>query len=105
MRGIHAPLDLQLHVFMLVNNLPPVSDGDKSLVKKNFIENLFRKYDQVSSFLRIWSHLQKKSVLENFLFCALTERTNEKKTLQSMGTITTRGKPPEVFLGKNVLKI
>ena len=25
------------------------------------------------SFLRIWSHLLKKSLMENFIFCAVTE--------------------------------
>ena len=32
------------------------------------IENFFDKYDQLRSFLRIWSHLLKKSLMENFIF-------------------------------------
>ena len=32
------------------------------------IKNLFSKCDQIRSFLRIWSHLPKKSSMENFIF-------------------------------------
>ena len=39
------------------------------------IKNVFSKYDQMLQIwshlnLRIWSHLLKKSVMENFIFCA-----------------------------------
>ena len=27
--------------------------------------------DQILSFLRIWSHLLEKSLMENFIFCAV----------------------------------
>ena len=33
--------------------------------------NLFSKCDQIRKFLRIWSHLQKTSLMENFIFCAM----------------------------------
>ena len=32
------------------------------------IKDFFSKCDQIHSFLRIWSHLLKKSLLENFIF-------------------------------------
>ena len=32
------------------------------------IKDFFLKYDQIRSFLRIWSHLLKKSLMENFIF-------------------------------------
>ena len=32
------------------------------------IKDLFGKCEQIRSFLRIWSHLLKKSVMENFTF-------------------------------------
>ena len=32
------------------------------------IKYFFSKCDQISSFLRIWSHLLKKSLMENFIF-------------------------------------
>ena len=33
------------------------------------IKDFFNKCDQIHSFLRIWSHLGKKSLMENFIFC------------------------------------
>ena len=36
---------------------------------KFFIKDFFSKYDQIRSFLWIWSHLLKKSLMENFIFC------------------------------------
>ena len=38
---------------------------------KFLIKDFFSKYDQIRSFLRIWSHLLKKSLMENFIFCAV----------------------------------
>ena len=35
------------------------------------IKDFFSKYDQICSFQRIWSHLLKKSLMENFIFCAV----------------------------------
>ena len=35
------------------------------------IKNLFRKCDQICSFLRIWSHLLKNFLIKNFIFCAV----------------------------------
>ena len=37
---------------------------------KFFIKDFFSKCDQ-GSFLRIWSHLLKKSLMENITFCAV----------------------------------
>ena len=34
------------------------------------IKDSFNRYDQICSFLWIWSHLFKKSLMENFIFCA-----------------------------------
>ena len=40
-----------------------------SLLKTKFsIKDFFSKCDHVRSFLRIWSHLLKKSLTENFFF-------------------------------------
>ena len=36
-----------------------------------FLNDFFSEYDQVSRKLRIWSHLLKKSLLENFIICAV----------------------------------
>ena len=32
------------------------------------IKDFFSKCDQIRSFLRIWSHLRKKPLMENFIF-------------------------------------
>ena len=37
------------------------------------IKDFFNKCDQIRCFLRIWSHLLRKSLIENFIFYA--ERT------------------------------
>ena len=39
------------------------------------IKDFFSKRDQIRSFLRIWSHLLKKSLMENFIFLAVIYRT------------------------------
>ena len=35
------------------------------------IKDFFSKCDQIRSFLCIWSHLLKKSVMKNLIFCAV----------------------------------
>ena len=35
------------------------------------IKDFFSKCDQIRRKLRIWSHLRKKSLMENFIFCAV----------------------------------
>ena len=37
------------------------------------IKDFFRKCDQIRRKLRIWSHLLKKSLIENFIFCAVSD--------------------------------
>ena len=36
------------------------------------IKDFFSKCDQIRSFQRIWSHLLKKFLMENFIFCAVS---------------------------------
>ena len=38
---------------------------------KIVIKDLFSKCDQIRRKLRIWSHLLKKSLMENFFFCVV----------------------------------
>ena len=46
---------------------------------KFFVKDFFNKCDQICSF-QIWSHLLIKSLMENFVFCAvLTSRIRQKK--------------------------
>ena len=37
------------------------------------IKDFFSKCEQINIFLRIWSHLLNKSLMENFIFCAVLE--------------------------------
>ena len=43
------------------------------------IKDFFSKCDQIRSFLRIWLHLLKKSLIENFIFCAVNVSTLDVK--------------------------
>ena len=47
-------------------------------------KDFFSKYDQIRSLLWIWSHLLKKFLMENFIFCAAksTYKTNLTKLLR-----------------------
>ena len=38
------------------------------------IKDFFSKWHQNRSFLQIWSHLLKKSLMENFIFCAVLSK-------------------------------
>ena len=35
------------------------------------IKDLFSKYDQIRRKMQIWSQLLKKSLMKNFIFCAV----------------------------------
>ena len=37
---------------------------------KFFIKDFFNECDQILSFLRIWSNILQKFLMENFIFCA-----------------------------------
>ena len=39
------------------------------------IKYFFSECDQMRSFLRIWSHLLRKSLMENFILCAVSEQS------------------------------
>ena len=41
---------------------------------KFFIKDLLSKCCQIRKKLRIWSHLLKKSLMENFIFCAVKKQ-------------------------------
>ena len=41
---------------------------------KFFIKDLLSKCYQIRKKLRIWSHLLKKSLMENFIFCAVKKQ-------------------------------
>ena len=80
-----SPLSFsQLHRF----TYPPDCCTIKSLctfqqplhLKMKFsIKDFFSKCDQIRNFLQIWSHLLKKSLMENFIFCTVNSPTSEHK--------------------------
>ena len=45
------------------------------------IKDFFSKYDQICSLLQIWSHLLKKSLMENFIFFAVIPQYFYEKTM------------------------
>ena len=44
---------------------------DTAQKMKLSIKDFFSQCDQIRRKLRIWSHLLKKSLMENFIFCAV----------------------------------
>ena len=48
-----------------------LNDTNTGQKMKFSIKGFLSKFDQTRSFLRIWSHLLKKSLIENFIFCAV----------------------------------
>ena len=45
------------------------------------IKDFFSKHDQIRSFLQIQSYLLKKSLVENFIFCAVLRMSFSPKKL------------------------
>ena len=58
------------------------------IVKMTFSNKGFvSKCDQICIFLRIWSHLLKKSLMKNFIFCAVCiQLTQRIPILQILAT-------------------
>ena len=57
-----------LDSFFLMQNITNTAQKMKFSIK-----DFFSKCNQIQSFLRIWSHLIKKSLMENFIFCAVKQ--------------------------------
>ena len=51
---------------------PPLTKMKHCTKVKFSIKDFFSKCDQIRSFQRIWSHLLRKSLMENSIFCAVT---------------------------------
>ena len=50
---------------------------DIALKMKFSIKDFISKCDQIRNFLRIWSHLPKKSLIENFTFYAVAHSLDQ----------------------------
>ena len=68
--------------FALLSDLNDISKIDTAQQRKFSIKDFFSKCDQIRRNPRIWSHLLKKILLENSIFCAvfLTGKLQTPKT-------------------------
>ena len=58
-----------IHKYLMKMIIERLHNNSYAAQKMKFsIKDFFSKCDQIRSFLRIWSHLLKKSLTENFLF-------------------------------------
>ena len=58
--------------------MPPCEINTAQKIKFS-IKDFFSNCDQIRKKLWIWSHLMKKSLMENFIFCAVRfEEINQK---------------------------
>ena len=72
---------LLLH-YLTLTNLVWISFCCYTAQKMKFsIKDFFSTCDQIRKKLRIWSHLLKKSLMENFIFCAVLECPNYLSSL------------------------
>ena len=68
------------HLINLLYFVKSINFGTKSILRSTgsviakkmrfFIKDFFSKCDETRSFLRTWSNLLEKSLMENFIFCA-----------------------------------
>ena len=85
------------------SNRPTALRTQETLHKKlSFNKDFFDKCDQFPSSLWIWSHLLKKSIMENLIFCAV--KLSKRLTIQSNITVCIKGtlmqirKSPSMFV-------
>ena len=87
------------------NRIPVFSSNTTAQKTKFSIKDFFSKCDKIRWKLRIWSHLLKKSLMENFIFCAvIQEYVDHIKNLASVYLRQCRSSRPEVFCKKGVLR-
>ena len=56
----------------VINERPRINSPHTAQKITISIKDFFSKCDQICRKLRIWSHLLKKSLMENFIFCAVS---------------------------------
>ena len=61
------------------------------------IQNFFSKCGQICRFLRIWSHLLKKSLKENFIFCEMSITTTKSREFALMSSTLVSPKQPNLI--------
>ena len=68
-RNLITRLDFQTRLSACHLNSFRISNTEQKM--KFSIKDFFSKYDQIGRKLRISSHLLKKPLMENFIFCAV----------------------------------
>ena len=70
------------------------------------IKDFFSKRDQLRKKLRILSHLLKKSLMENFIFCAVSAALDYNETNVSRAKVSVKisGESPFLILYSSVVK-
>ena len=63
------------------NSWSTLNFGSLIVVIKSSIKDFFSKCGQIHSFLQIWLHLLKKSLMENFIFCTIIDNISIWKTI------------------------
>ena len=90
--------------FLVFNFTFQIVFKDPHSTKKKFtIKDFFSKCDKICSFLWIWSHLPKKSLMENFIYCAVPTVSNKCKNVPPV--LLKYSFSPEVVFGAKHLHI
>ena len=61
----------EIYLVQLIADLQPIFANKHCTKMKFSIKYFFSKCDQICRKLWVWSHLLKKSLMENFIFCAV----------------------------------
>ena len=98
MLWIHSPLlDSKFQSPIICSGYSTPGDVNTAQKMKFSIKNFFTNCDQIRRKLRIWSYLVKKSLMENFIFCAVSENTEvsqkEIDNCHSARRLSRIGKP------------
>ena len=64
--------------------IPLVATGITAQKMKFSIKNFFNKCHQICRKLLIWSHLLRKSLMENFIFCAADAEIDIQRPAQNI---------------------
>ena len=70
--GCHRFLSFTLRIIQKLSNAILFKDPLTAQKMKFSSKDFFSKCDQIRGKLRIWSHLLRKSLMENFIFCVLS---------------------------------
>ena len=99
--------DLRIKMFLEYENFQKVFARITEQKMKFFIKDFFSKCDQIRRELRRWSHLLKKSLMENFIFCAVDLSALGKSivfrvsgTLRNQFRVCASGGKNSLFFGK-----